>query len=268
MTQSTLTGTAAVVALTWLVYLLDTEAWPGIVLPWLVSAAGLLNLAVTLTRPSWKVTAVRWLQRRAVNPTVKAGLRVGVNPLGVTLVETRGRRSGQPRVNPVGVARVGDVVWLIAEHGHRAGYVRNIAEDPRVRVRLREAGKHTWRTGTAHLEPTDDPLARQRRMCGINPLRWLNAMMVRTLGAELLSVRIEVDPMDVAPGGPGSRYLPQPQVSPQPQRHPLSSQQPHPSWQQVESPASPDCPEPLIAESRQKQEASIGTSATAVASRS
>jgi hypothetical protein len=38
----------------------------------------------------------------------------------------------------VGDARVGDRLWIVAEHGMKAGYVRNIKENPRVRVKLRK----------------------------------------------------------------------------------------------------------------------------------
>jgi deazaflavin-dependent oxidoreductase (nitroreductase family) len=74
--------------------------------------------------------------------------------------------------------------WLVAEHGRTAGYVRNIAADPRVRVRI---GRR-WRTGTAHLLADDDPIARQRTMPRAN------ARTVRLMGTDLLSIRIDLDP--------------------------------------------------------------------------
>ncbi|WP_313536379.1 nitroreductase/quinone reductase family protein [Arsenicicoccus bolidensis] len=192
MTRAILSGTIIVIALTWAIYAVDRRAWPGVALPVGVTLLGVVNVVLTLLRPGLKVAAVRRLQRWVVNPLVRGLLRLGLNPLGVTLLETRGRRSGEARATPVGVARDGGRVWLVAEHGHRAGYVRNIAADPRVRLRLREAGRCRWVDGIAHLEPTDDPLARQRWMAGWNPVRWLNAAMVRFLGAELLSVRVEL----------------------------------------------------------------------------
>jgi hypothetical protein len=39
----------------------------------------------------------------------------------------------------------------------KAGYVRNIEHDPRVRLKLREGFRTRWHTGTAHLLPDDDP---------------------------------------------------------------------------------------------------------------
>jgi hypothetical protein len=62
--------------------------------------------------------------------------------------------------------------------------VRNIAANPRVRVRV--GGQ--WRSGKAHMMPKDDARVRQRTL---DPL---NALIVRLLGTELLTVRIDLDP--------------------------------------------------------------------------
>lgn len=119
-------------------------------------------------------------------------LHVGLNPLGLAILETRGRVSGRPRRIPVGNGRTGDTMWIIAEHGTRAGYVRNIQADPRVRVRLRIGLRYRWVAGIASIVPDDDPLARQRRLIRWHPLRALNAMTVRVLGADLLTVRVRL----------------------------------------------------------------------------
>ncbi|MFI6562791.1 nitroreductase/quinone reductase family protein [Streptomyces sp. NPDC050534] len=102
---------------------------------------------------------------------------------GHTLLETTGRTSGLPRRTPVGGRRVGDSFWLVSEFGERSQYVRNIKADPRVRVRLR--GR--WYTGTAHLLPDDDPVARLRT------LPRMNSLAVRVVGAALLTVRVDLD---------------------------------------------------------------------------
>ncbi|GHB37213.1 nitroreductase [Streptomyces viridiviolaceus] len=125
-----------------------------------------------------KYRAVTAFQRRIANPVTRR------LPLQ-TLLETTGRVSGLPRRTPVGGRRVGDSFWLVSEFGERSQYVRNIAADPRVRVRLR--GR--WHTGTARLLPDDDPLARLR------VLPRLNSAAVRALGSRpgLLTVRIDLD---------------------------------------------------------------------------
>ncbi|MER5444591.1 nitroreductase/quinone reductase family protein [Streptomyces sp. NPDC002764] len=100
-----------------------------------------------------------------------------------TLLETTGRASGLPRRTPVGGRRTGGSFWLVSEFGERSQYVRNIKADPRVRVRLR--GR--WHTGTAHLLPDDDPVARLRA------LPRMNSAAVRAVGAGLLTVRVDLD---------------------------------------------------------------------------
>ena len=72
---------------------------------------------------------VRLLQKYLFNPPVKAMLALGVVPATHALLETAGRKSGEPRRNPVGNGLAGDerTFWLVAEHGWEAGYVKNIA---------------------------------------------------------------------------------------------------------------------------------------------
>jgi deazaflavin-dependent oxidoreductase (nitroreductase family) len=123
-------------------------------------------------------------QRYLVNPIVRrvAGTRL-VAPWA--LLETTGRRSGQPRRTPVGNGLVGRTFWIVAEHGRRAGYVRNVQANPHVRVKIR--GR--WRDGTAHVLEDEDPRERQRRM----PNR-LNSAVVRAMGTDLLVVRVDLEP--------------------------------------------------------------------------
>ncbi|MFZ0121610.1 MAG: nitroreductase/quinone reductase family protein [Pseudonocardiaceae bacterium] len=115
-------------------------------------------------------------------------------PIGLAILETRGRVSGRPRRTPVGNGRTGDTFWIIAEHGAQAGYVRNIQRDPRVQVRLRIGWRFRWVPGIAEILPDDDALARQRRLIRWHPLRAFNAMNVRVLGTDLLTVRVQLLP--------------------------------------------------------------------------
>jgi deazaflavin-dependent oxidoreductase (nitroreductase family) len=113
--------------------------------------------------------------------------RLVVNPIGrqlpVTMVETTGRKSGQPRRTAVGGKVVDNQFWMVSEHGEHSDYVRNIKVDPAVRVRI----NGQWRNGTAHLLPDDDP--RQR----LRSLPRLNGAVVRTLGTDLLTIRVDLD---------------------------------------------------------------------------
>lgn len=123
------------------------------------------------------------LARYVVNPLVRKALDLGVALPGYALLETTGQKSGLPRRTPVGNGLDGDTFWIVAEHGRKAAYVRNIEADPHVRVKV----GRTWRIGTAHLMPDDDPRDRQRKIG-----RRFNAVMVRLMGTELLTVRIDL----------------------------------------------------------------------------
>lgn len=133
------------------------------------------------------------LQKYLLNPPIKLLFVIGVVPPGYALLETVGRKSGSPRRTPVGDGRVNDQFWIVAEHGMNAGYVRNIAHNPRVRVKLREGFRTRWKTGTANLLPDDDPRERQRWLGHQHPGSLANAAVVRLMGTSLLSVRIDFD---------------------------------------------------------------------------
>ena len=98
-----------------------------------------------------------------------------------TLLETKGRISGEPRRTPLDGSRVGDQFWFVSEFGDKSQYVKNIKADPQVRVRL----KGKWHSGTAHLVPDDDPNERLRS------LPKFNSFGVRTFGTNLLTIRVD-----------------------------------------------------------------------------
>ena len=125
-----------------------------------------------------------FITAKLVNPIVRTAARLGVPLPMVVILETRGRRSGRPRRIPVGKAIEGDTLWVVAEHGRRAAYVRNIEADPRVRVRT---GRR-WLSGTARVLADDDWRERQRRM----PNK-VNSAAVRLMGTEHVTVRVDLD---------------------------------------------------------------------------
>lgn len=136
-----------------------------------------------------KFRVVTWVQKRVANPVVRSVLERGWRVPGYALLETTGRKSGQPRRTPVGDGLDGDSFWIVSEHGRRSAYVLNIESNPRVRVWVR--GR--WRTGTALLLPDDDPRERQR-LLGRRFAARVNAAAVRSLGTNLLTVRVNLDP--------------------------------------------------------------------------
>jgi deazaflavin-dependent oxidoreductase (nitroreductase family) len=159
--------------------------------------SGLLRLLGTgpagepASRPrAAKRRVARAITNRVVNPVVRPLVARGALGPWWVLLETRGRRTGLPRTVPVGNGLRGSTFWIVTEHGHHADYVRNIAADPRVRVKLGGA----WRAGMATLQPGDDPYARLRAL-----RRPVNDALLLAVGTEQLVIRVDLDP----PGAPG-----------------------------------------------------------------
>ncbi len=134
---------------------------------------------------SAKARTVRTFQKYLLNPPVRVLFGLGLVPPTHVLLETTGRRTGRPRQNPVGNGLDGDTLWIVAEHGRSASYVRNLEADPRVRVKI---GRR-WRSGTATVLPDDDPRARLEQIG-----RPVNGYMVRAAGTDLLTIRVDLDP--------------------------------------------------------------------------
>ena len=135
-----------------------------------------------------------FLSAKVFNRLVLAAARAGLPLPAVVILETTGRRSGEPRRVPVTRLLEGDTLWIVTEHGRKAAYVRNIAANPRVRVR---AGRR-WRSGTATLLPDEDWRALQRRL----PSK-LSSATVRLMGTDHLTIRVDLDPASGAPRSAG-----------------------------------------------------------------
>jgi deazaflavin-dependent oxidoreductase (nitroreductase family) len=124
-----------------------------------------------------------------INPAVRGLFRLGLPAPGTAILETIGRKSGRPRRTPVTNGLDDGVFWIVAEHGRRASYVRNIEANPRVRVRI---GRR-WRRGTAQLVPDDDPRERLRYIASRRPIARLNTATVRVMQTDLLTLRIDLE---------------------------------------------------------------------------
>jgi deazaflavin-dependent oxidoreductase (nitroreductase family) len=116
---------------------------------------------------------------RLFNPVARS--LAGVAPWWVVL-ETTGRRSGRPRRVPLasGPRREG-TVWLIAVLGESASFARNIAADPRVRVRI--AGR--WHEGTGSIVPLDPAV--------LSRFSLYARLGRRTFGTDSKLLKIELD---------------------------------------------------------------------------
>ena len=136
---------------------------------------------------------VRRLQKYLVTPPVRALFALGLAPPFYALLESTGRNSGEPRRTPVGNGLDGDTFWLITELGHRAHYVKNIQANPKVRLCLRRGVRQRWRSGTAHILADDDSRARQRAICRSKPGRKFNAVALRALAVDMITIRIDLE---------------------------------------------------------------------------
>ena len=128
--------------------------------------------------------------RAVVNPLVAALDRIGIRSTLVVELETTGAKSGQPRRVPLTGRADDSGVWVISQHGRRAGWAHNIAANPKVRVRV----NNQWRSGTATFEPDDDVVARGRSFGGESKLSQSAAgMTMRAMQSDPISVRITFD---------------------------------------------------------------------------
>ena len=134
------------------------------------------------------------LEKHVVNPVVMLAWGLGVPPPGDALLETTGRRTGQPRRTPICDGLDGEVFWLVAQRGRQADWVRNIEANPRVRVKVRSGSGVSWRAGTAHILDDDDPRERQRLIGQGNLARRFCVRASDAMSTSPLTVSIELDP--------------------------------------------------------------------------
>lgn len=127
------------------------------------------------------------LNRRLLNPPIRRLITWGIPLPGMAILETTGRKSGQPRRTPVTDGLDGEVFWIVAEHGLHAGYVRNIQAHPQVRIKV---GRR-WLEGTAQILPEEDPLERLAKIRQ-RPSARMNGRVVLAMATELLVVRLDL----------------------------------------------------------------------------
>lgn len=123
----------------------------------------------------------RRLGRLVMNPVVATLDRLGVRSRLIVELETTGAKSGLPRRVPLAGRADEFGVWVISQHGRRAGWAHNIAANPEVRVRVNDQ----WRSGTASFEPSDDVRDRARTFGGA-----ATALTMKAMESDPVSVRI------------------------------------------------------------------------------
>lgn len=133
------------------------------------------------------------LQKSVINPLDRLAFALRTPPPGDALLETVGRRTGQPRVTPVCDCLEGSTFWIVAQRGRDADYVKNIEANPRVRVKG-SLSNSAWRAGTADILDDDDPKERIRIIGRGN--RWRRLCLQASASATInpLTIRIDLDP--------------------------------------------------------------------------
>lgn len=130
------------------------------------------------------------LEKSIFNPAFRAALRLGFAPRAFALLETTGRRTGKLRLTPVGNGLAGDVFWLVSEHGRHGAYVKNLAAEPRVRVKV---GRR-WHSGVATIVDADDAYARRRLIDSANGMVGrADGVIFRASASTPVTVRIDLD---------------------------------------------------------------------------
>lgn len=130
------------------------------------------------------------VDRYLTNPGMKFALLTGIAPRGFALLETRGRRTGQRRLTPVGNGLDGQVFWLISEHGDRSAYVKNLLADPSVRVKV---GRR-WYEGISTCLPDDDARCRRTQLDRRNGLSGrLNGKFFHASASDPMTIRIDLE---------------------------------------------------------------------------
>jgi len=125
---------------------------------------------------------------RLIDRMARGGVQAGLGRRSTALLETRGRRSGEPRVTPVTNGLDGDRFWIVSEHGRQADYVRNLVADPRVRV----LADGVWRRGIAQVVD-DDPGTVLDHVARLHPRARGNVEIVRRSGPEHVVIRIDLE---------------------------------------------------------------------------
>ncbi len=91
-----------------------------------------------------------WFTSHVFNPVVAGLTRAGISVWGSRVLEVAGRRSGEPRRNPVNLLTVDGKRYLVAPRGHTQ-WVRNLRASGEGRLLLGRTGERFTAT-----ELTDD----------------------------------------------------------------------------------------------------------------
>ena len=98
-----------------------------------------------------------WFTSHVFNPVVAGLTRAGISVSGSRVLEVRGRKSGEPRRNPVNLLTVDGQRYLVAPRGHTQ-WVRNLRASGEGRLLLGRRGERF--TATELSDDEKPPLLR------------------------------------------------------------------------------------------------------------
>ena len=133
------------------------------------------------------------IQTRVAAPLVKLAFRLGLPDPGDALLETTRRDTGTPRITPVCDCLEGNTFWIVSQRGRDAEWMRNIAANPRVRIKTQTGSRGRWRAGTAYVLDDDDTRERLRSLGAGNFWRRLCLSASQLSTTDPLTVRIDLD---------------------------------------------------------------------------
>jgi deazaflavin-dependent oxidoreductase (nitroreductase family) len=94
-----------------------------------------------------------------------------------------------------------DELWIVAEHGHRAGYVRNLVANPAVRVKI----GRSWRQGAAVVLAEDEALARTAWIAEqLGRSKKMEVLVTRLFCVDPVTIRVKLSPSTSATATPAS----------------------------------------------------------------
>ena len=130
----------------------------------------------------------RRIGRTIVNPLVSALDKIGIRASSVVELETTGAKSGQPRRVPLTGRADDGGVWVISQHGRRAGWAHNIAADPEGTGSRQQpmAQRHSRVRASRRCRRQGPQLRRRRRKLSQSA----TALGMRALQSDPISVRI------------------------------------------------------------------------------
>jgi deazaflavin-dependent oxidoreductase (nitroreductase family) len=92
-----------------------------------------------------------WFDKRIMNPLIAGASRLGLSAWGSRVLEVRGRKSGEPRRNPVNPLDFEGARYLVAPRGHTQ-WVRNLRAAGEGHLLLGSRREHFTATEVADAE--------------------------------------------------------------------------------------------------------------------